>query len=401
MGAFDFSSALRGGIAGLLSGLPQGAEFVRNLRAAADQQAELAERKRQFDIEQGMRQAAADREAQQRGLENTLQLSDRGAVPVDASGRYNSTVYPDASTGIPPFSMSAPVGPNDNVVRAPGSSQRYRIPTRQEAADADLADKVKQAKAVENAKQFNLTLPGPLGEILGLPHGSTVTVEHAPGADFYTSAAGRVIDQQNADTRENAPPKTAKAEADVELTPAEQKQFGTTEKTLPLSVYKAKSEHYERVNGRAKAGDGEQKPPSAAQLRQVRSKFDSTLADSKKQLEKDLKDGWLSSEGVRQAYIDHVSRMQEAQRAYESELSTLLGKDVGHNDWADREMDQLTRGGQVSAGEQTGAPGGRGGGQKQATPQYKVGDSVNYKGKPHKVVAIENGKLVLEPAGGQ
>ena len=152
---------------------------------------------------------------------------------------------------------------------------------------------------------------------------------------------------------------------------------------------------------RAPKGDGGDKPASPAQLRMVRSKFDTTLADSKKQLEKDLKDGALSSDGVREAYRDHIGRMQDAQKAYESELSTLLGKDVGHNDWADRQMDEWDK---HNAAQAPAAGAGRGGAApakqaQQNAPQYKKGDTVSYQGKPHKVTAIENGKLVLQPIG--
>jgi hypothetical protein len=165
------------------------------------------------------------------------------------------------------------------------------------------------------------------------------------------------------------------------------------------------------------SGTGD-KPVTPAQLRQVRSGFDKSLKDSKGKLEKDLKEG-VGPDDVRGAYRDHISRMQDAQNAYESELSTVMGgKDIPHNDWADKEMAQWEAHNaaqqQQPAAAKTptaAAPSAPSAAQPQqaqpqqpqqaqpaAQPQHKVGDMVSYQGKPHKVTQVtKDGKLVLAP----
>lgn len=283
MGGFNVRNGLQGAIEGFVSGLPEGAAFVRNLRAAAAQQDELAERKRQFDIEQGMRQRQQDRESQQRGFENQVQLSDRGAQPVGGDDTYSMPLGNNPN-GLPLGNASVGVEPSDNVVTPPGSTQKYRIPSRQEAADADL---------------FNLTLPGPLAEILGLPHGSTVRVKHAPTADDYARMGDVVNQKQNADTKQNAPPKAEKTEPMIDLTPAEKKQFGVSKDQIPQSEYKIRSENYERVNGRPKSGNGSEKESA------VQGRFDQRELDSAWKTHESLqhkeKAAWLKSDAYKDA----------------------------------------------------------------------------------------------------
>lgn len=78
-----------------------------------------------------------------------------------------------------------------------------------------------------------------------------------------------------------------------------------------------------------------------ATLIQIESRKSKAIADSKKQLDKELlpltvNGKVLDQAAVDKAWEDHIERVQGAQTGYENELTTATGEDVGHNDWADR-----------------------------------------------------------------
>jgi len=391
-----------------LESLGQGVQVVQQLRQAAQQQQELAERKRQFDAEMALRQTQNTQGQAHQQLADKLNLLTSGAQPVSQGSLGPETTQTQPMAG-PPVSLvpggpsyqpattaRAPVDPG-RVVAAPGSSQQYYVPTQQETAERELGDKVKQARAIRAVTEEGYpSVEGDLAEAAGLAPGTKV----APAA---YSAIARLSAAMNKPQPEKAPKTT------VTLTDKDAKLIGMNAGTeVPIDEYKARTQMVaEDLRAQQQASrdakSGAAKAPSPTQMRVVRSKFDDTLASSKKQLDKDLKDGTLDASGVRDAYTAHVGRMQEAQKAYESELGTL-GLDVGHNDWADREMQRFEE--QAAAQQKTQQQQQQAKGKATpaatpaaaAKPQYKVGDTVNYQGKPHKITGIDaKGKLTLQP----
>lgn len=85
---------------------------------------------------------------------------------------------------------------------------------------------------------------------------------------------------------------------------------------------------------------GQAKPATKGEYLKVASTKSKTLADSQKQLDKDLRQATLGGitdpDAYNTAWQEHIERVQNAQRSYEEQTSQLTGGDVGHNDWADQ-----------------------------------------------------------------
>jgi hypothetical protein len=84
-----------------------------------------------------------------------------------------------------------------------------------------------------------------------------------------------------------------------------------------------------------------EKPVDRNKLATIESDKAKALKDSKAKLDKDTAGATvggkvLDQDAVDTAWEEHIQRLQDAQLAYEHELTTATGHDVGHNDWADR-----------------------------------------------------------------
>jgi hypothetical protein len=77
------------------------------------------------------------------------------------------------------------------------------------------------------------------------------------------------------------------------------------------------------------------KPPSAAQLRVIEKTKNDRIAAARKAYSKALEEA-LTPEDKAAAGRDLIDSYKSAQSEYETTLSDVTGKDVGHNDWADR-----------------------------------------------------------------
>lgn len=116
----------------------------------------------------------------------------------------------------------------------------------------------------------------------------------------------------------------------------------------------------------------EQKPPSAATLTAIEQRKSKAIRDSKAKLDKELATNTVGGkvvdqDAIEQAWQDHIGRLQDAQGAYESELTTATGNDVGHNDWADR-LQVPGKPGAAPAQPAAGAPGGKGASAQAPAP---------------------------------
>lgn len=90
---------------------------------------------------------------------------------------------------------------------------------------------------------------------------------------------------------------------------------------------------WERLNK-----SGAEKPATKGQFATVEGKKQKSIADSKKQLDKELglARAGQDAEAEDEAWKNHIERLQDAQTGYEQELSALSGNSVDHNPWADK-----------------------------------------------------------------
>lgn len=167
---------------------------------------------------------------------------------------------------------------------------------------------------------------------------------------------------------------------------------------------------------RVKPEAGE-KPVPKSTLVGIESRKTAAIKASKTTLDKEIAAATvggkvLDQAAIDQAWEDHIGRLQDAQRGYESELTTATGNDVGHNDWADR----LKAPGKGGAAPAAGAPPAgaapaqpAGGAPAAAAPnpkakalvsKYKKGDVVKLRGKDVRITSIdpETGNFEYEPA---
>lgn len=126
---------------------------------------------------------------------------------------------------------------------------------------------------------------------------------------------------------------------------------------------------------RVKPASGE-KPVPKATLLAVEARKNKAIADSKKQLDKELapltvRGKVLDQDAVDKAWEDHIERLQGAQTGYENELTTATGNDVGHNDWADK-LTAPGKGGKAPASSTPAAGGAPASGAPDADKQKKA-----------------------------
>jgi hypothetical protein len=374
-----------------LQALAQGTEMVGRLRQAADQQADLAQRQRQADIDAQLRRQEIEQRGAQNDFQNRMQLAQSGAQPV------TSGTYPVANPPVPgaigpgiPAQGRVPVADGDPIVAYNG--QQYRLPTPEE----DLSRKVDEAKALAGAKSFQFQLPDAFADALGHPRGTQITIEHPP-------SLGELAQMTNA----SAAPAPAK-----KPNPQVSYQVDDRGNVTPLifdpgTGKVTRGERLVAVGKTKEAANGadSQKPATRAELEKVVRARDTDLSDSEEQLRKELADGVLTPLGVNRAYLAHAQRRAAAQKKYEDSIAALVGHPVAHNDVFDREVAAILAHpsaktwkeatGQEQQPSAQAAPNA----QAQARPSYKVGDLVTYQGKPYRVAAINGDKYRLAPAG--
>jgi hypothetical protein len=375
-----------------LQAVAQGTEMVSRLRQAADQQADLAQRQRQADIDAQLRRKEIEQRGAQNDFQNRMQLAQSGAQPVT-----NGT-YPVANPPVPgaigpaiPAQGRVPIANADTVI--PYNGQQYRLPTPEE----DLNRKVDEAKALAGAKSFQFQLPDAFADALGHPRGTQITIQHPP-------SLGELAQMTNA----SAPPAPEK-----KPNPQVSYQVDDRGNVTPLifDPGTGKVTRGERLGALGKTkqdaanGADGQKPATRAELEKVVRTRDADLSKSEEQLRKELADGTMTPFGVNQAYLAHAQRRAAAQKKYEDSIAALVGHPVAHNDVFDREVaailahpsaktwkEATSQEQQPSAQAAPKAP-------AQARPSYKVGDLVTYQGKPYRVSAINGDKYKLAPVG--
>lgn len=349
-----------------LNELGQGVQVVGALRSAADQQQRMAEQKRQFDIENALRQKEFDANQANRAFSQRLGLLSGGAQPVVGDLQGSPEVMRPGTVAGSNLSLTAPAPVDAGRVVGSGGSQYY-VPTPEETSQRDLEATVNRARALRGVQEEGYPqLLGPLAQAAGLPEGTRL-----PPAAF--GAITRMFGQISKQPKEAAPKQPGYWATNQEngavsyVTPGENGKLNVTS-TGP-GVGKT----------RAPASD-QQKPPTRQQFAAIGQRKDKAIADSIKAYQKEKSDVTLEPGEAAQ---NHIARLRQAQQAYEDEVGTLTGNPVGHNDWADRLTPQ-----QIEPPKQ----------QAAQTPQHKVGDTVNYQGKPHKIASItKEGKLVLQP----
>jgi hypothetical protein len=167
---------------------------------------------------------------------------------------------------------------------------------------------------------------------------------------------------------------------------------------------------------RMKPAPGE-KPVPKSTLVGIETRKSTAIAKSKAQLDKDIAAATVSPKdkeptkseqaAFEQAWEEHIERLQNAQLAYENELTTATGNDVGHNDWADR----LKAPGKGAASPASAAP-AQGAKPTAAAPddpkvakaralvsKFKVDQIVPYQGKKVKITSIDpkTGNFTYDP----
>lgn len=325
-----------------LEQMSQGVQVAQRLRQTAQDQQELAEKKRQFDIDNELRQRQQAQQQQQQGLASRLNLARSGATPVN-NGTFGGemetptaplpSLGPDntlTQTALPNATAptQVPVGPQDNTVAYGG--QQYRIPSQQEQDDRSLR---KQELAEETkrrvANEDNVPLGDDLAEAAGLPPGTKVPRQQ------YGSLT-RLYGQLHKPTTEK-PPKTT-----VTLTDQDSKLLGMPAGTeVPIDEYRARTTMFSD-NARATKADREAqpKPPTRQQYQSIEQRKQDALAKSADEFRKDvdkarLAPGQYDQDALESAKQAHLDRQRAAQSSYEQEVGALTGNDVAHNDWAD------------------------------------------------------------------
>ena len=157
-----------------------GINAARNLNAAYEQQQQLAEQNRAALATEAMRQQQLDQNSsrdqatqQHQTLADQLAVIGGGGQQVQ-NGAVQQPVAPSQpSNGDTPLTAIAQsaMPSSVNVPAAPGrtvsvAGQQYQMPTQQESGDADLAQKVKVAQALQNVKgrvRLGESIATPLG----------------------------------------------------------------------------------------------------------------------------------------------------------------------------------------------------------------------------------------------
>ncbi len=307
-----------------LQALTQGTEMVARLRQAADQQQQLAEKQRQFDLDQQLRNREFDQKQAQNDFTNRMALNQAGAQPVQ-NGRYTmpSPVGPGVIGPVPDGSI--PVAQTDQTV--PWGGQQYRLPSPEE----QLARKAEEAKTLANAKSFQFSLPDAFADALGHPRGTTVTIEHPP-------TLGELAQMTNA-AAPPAPPKKANKQVSYRaddrgtVTPLIfDPETGTTTPGKRIAGI-------DKTKAAADGGAGAGKPATRAEFERVTAARDADLSKSEAQLRKDLADPMAkTAQGVHAAYLAHAQRRADAQKKYEDSIAELTGHPVPHNAAFDNEL---------------------------------------------------------------
>jgi hypothetical protein len=345
-------------------------------------------------------QQTADQEKKQNDLTNAFNISKNGwtpvagasgaspapaAAPVDLSneGSYDPG---NAAGGAPPAGpVPGALGVTSGMAAAAPATQRQTVSVGGQQYQAPAAAGTPQWKE-EHARQLQqgidddaakygatlnregVTIPDAVADTMQIPRGQKIMPEHLKAfADLHNIVA--------------PPDKQFKPDAPVSmvtLSPTDSKLMGLPAGTrVPMDEYKARGTVAAEASRAAKGeGGAPPKPATPAQYGQVIKDKQTALADSKKQLDKDLAsanrqfaadDTFDKTGAMTQAYQDHKSRMQQAQLSYEQRASQLSGNDVGHDPWADN------LGTDKAA---TPANPGRGGtgGPKQLTDQAKAAE---------------------------
>lgn len=133
------------------------------------------------------------------------------------------------------------------------------------------------------------------------------------------------------------------------------------------------------------------KPVPKSTLVGIETRKSTAIAKSKATLDKEVAAATITPKGktptaseqsaIDEAWDNHIERLQDAQTAYENELTTATGNDVGHNDWADK-LRNPGKPGAASAAS-AGAPGAAGApaAQPMPTATNAKGEKVQWNGK--------------------
>jgi hypothetical protein len=192
------------------------------------------------------------------------------------------------------------------------------------------------AKYGATLNREGMTVPDEVADTLQIPRGQKIMPEHMKAlADLHN-----IVAPPEKQFKPEAPPSM------VTLSPTDSKLMGLPAGTrVPMDEYKARGTVAAEASRAAKGeGGGGEKPATRAQYGQVIKDKQTALADSQKQLDKDLAaanksfaadDTFDKTGAITKAYQDHKARMQQAQLSYEQRASQLSGNDVGHDPWAD------------------------------------------------------------------
>lgn len=316
-------------------------------------------------------------------------------APVDLTNELGGGDPSNAAGGAPPASvpgltgsMIAAAGPG--ALTAPAATPRQTVSVGGQQYQAPPAAGTPEWKE-EHARQLQqgidddaakygaalnregVTIPDAVADTMQIPRGQKIMPEHLKAfADLHNIVAPP--------DRQFKPEPPASM---VTLSPTDSKLMGLPAGTrVPMDEYKARGTVAAEASRAARAeggggGSGE-KPATRAQFGQVIKDKQTALADSKKQLDKDLAaanksfaadDTFDKGGAISQAYQDHKQRLQQAQLSYEQRASQLSGNDVGHDPWADNlGTDKAGGGGTANPGR------GGTGGPKQLTDPAKAAE---------------------------
>lgn len=283
-----------------LQSLSEGTQVVQQLRTAALQQQELEERKRQFNIEQGLRQQEFQKNSSRQDLSSRLELASHGAQPID-NGTFGANMsVPQAPMltggapggsmpegGMPAFPPAPPVGPQDNTIpqppplsggampqftqqpnatmptRVPVGPQdntvsyggnAYRIPSQQENDARELSNRMNQARALGTF----VPLPQPLADSL-YPNGNGPSEVNSGVLSGLQNTYRDVNDRKDASQARldaaNRPPATKAPEDVITLNKGDAALLGIPEGTqMPIKEYDARRGMY-AAQSRAQRAD--------------------------------------------------------------------------------------------------------------------------------------------------
>jgi hypothetical protein len=172
--------------------LSQGTQVASQIRAAAQQQAQLDQANQQHKAEMAlktrqldMQQGEHDRADKQQQFSNSLVVLKAGGQPLNAQGGTDQPVQ--LPTGSAPG--ATPGGTEMTSVPAPpgqtlsAGGQQFQVPTLDESSKAEIGRRIAMASSLDKEKLENegVELPPEMAARWHMPAGTKILLDHATG----------------------------------------------------------------------------------------------------------------------------------------------------------------------------------------------------------------------------